>query len=174
MLNSKGYIHIYTGNGKGKTTAAIGLAIRALGAGFKVFLGQFLKSGEYSEIKALHKFEPNIQIYQFGKGCFIRKKPSLEDYESAKKGWEICLKAIYSKKFDLLIFDELNLALYFGLLDKKEIIKVLKDKPPQIEIVITGRYAPEELIELADLVTEMKEIKHYYKKGVIARIGIEK
>ncbi len=174
MKDFKGYLHVYTGNGKGKTTAAIGLAIRALGAGFKVFLGQFLKSGEYSEIKTLHKFEPNIQIRQFGKGCFIRGRPSSQDYRGARKGWNICLDALYSKEFDLLIFDELNLAIYFQLLDKAEVIRVLKNRPSQVEVVVTGRYAPEELIDVADLVTEMREIKHYYKKGVVARIGIEK
>jgi len=173
-MEIEGYLQIYTGNGKGKTTAAIGLAIRALGAGFEVFLGQFLKSGEYSEIKALHRFEPQIEIYQFGRGCFVRGRPSPEDYQEAQAGWQRCLEALTSPKFRLLIFDELNLALYFGLLKLDEVLEALKARPRDKEVVITGRYAPKELIDLADLVTEMREIKHYYQKGVLARVGIEK
>ncbi len=174
MGNFRGYLQIYTGNGKGKTTAALGLAIRALGAGWKVFLGQFLKKGEYSEIKALRKFEPQIQISQFGSGCFVRGKPSSEDIKRAQEGWKLCHQAMFSKEFQLLIFDELNLVFYFKILPLERILQDLRDRPRETEIVITGRYAPAALIELADLVTEMREVKHYYRKGVPARLGIEK
>jgi len=170
----RGYLQVYTGNGKGKTTAALGLAIRAMGAGFKVFLGQFLKSGDYSEIKALRLFGNQIEIHQFGKGCFVRGNPSEEDHRLARKGWELCCRALFSGRFELLIFDELNLAIHFGLLPLEEVLEVLARKPLEAEVVITGRYAPQELIEAADLVTEMREIKHYYRAGVKARTGIEK
>ncbi len=170
----QGYLQVYTGNGKGKTTAALGLALRAMGAGFRVFLGQFLKSGDYSEIKALRHFEPQIEIQQFGKGCFVKGKPSPKDFRLAEEGWKRCEQALFSEEFQLLIFDELNLAFYFGLLPLEEVLAVLKKRPPSTEIVITGRYAPKDLIEMADLVTEMREVKHYYQKGVKARVGIEK
>ncbi len=170
----KGYLQVYTGNGKGKTTAALGLALRAMGAGFRVFLGQFLKSGDFSEIKALKSFGDQIEIRQFGKGCFVRGRPSEEDVALAKEGWKSCQEALFSGNFQLLIFDELNLALYFDLLSLEEVLSPLRKRPLSSEVVITGRYAPEALIEMADLVTEMKEVKHYYRKGVRARVGIEK
>ncbi|OAG27453.1 cob(I)yrinic acid a,c-diamide adenosyltransferase [Thermodesulfatator autotrophicus] len=172
--NFTGYVQVYTGNGKGKTTAALGLALRALGAGFKVFLGQFLKSGEYSEIKALKKFEPAIEVFQFGRGCFIKGKPSEEDIRLAKEGFSLCREKILSGEFNLVILDELNLVLHFGLLELDAVLELLKIRPKHIEIVITGRYAPPELIQAADLVTEMREIKHYYQQGILARRGIEK
>ena len=174
MKDFKGYLQVYTGNGKGKTTAALGLALRALGAGFKVFLGQFLKSGLYNEIKSLKSFEPQIEIKQFGRGVFVRGKPTLEDQELAQRGWQVCQEKIFGEEFQLVILDELNLALYFGLLSLADVLETLKRRPQSVEVVITGRYAPAELIEIADLVTEMKEIKHYYRKGVKAREGIEK
>ncbi|WP_022852921.1 cob(I)yrinic acid a,c-diamide adenosyltransferase [Thermodesulfatator atlanticus] len=170
----KGYVQVYTGNGKGKTTAALGLALRALGAGFKVFLGQFLKSGEYNEIKALKKFSPAIEMAQFGRGCFVRGKPSQEDIRLAQEGFLVCQEKISSGEFNLVIMDELNLVLYFGLLPEEEVLDLLRKKPTHVEVVITGRYAPKALIEAADLVTEMREIKHYYAKGVKAREGIER
>ncbi len=174
MKNFKGYLQVYTGNGKGKTTAALGLTLRALGAGFQVFWGQFLKSGEFSEIKALRHFEPQIKIQQFGQGRFVRGKPSPEDVQGAQEGWRICQEALFSREFSLVVLDELNLALYLGLLPLEEVLTTLKRRPAEVEVVITGRYAPEELIDLADLVTEMREVKHYFHKGVKARVGIEK
>ncbi|WP_457755830.1 cob(I)yrinic acid a,c-diamide adenosyltransferase [Thermodesulfatator indicus] len=172
--NFTGYVQVYTGNGKGKTTAALGLALRALGAGFRVFLGQFIKSSEYNEIKALRKFEPAVEIAQFGRGCFIKGKPSPEDYQLAQEGFAFCQEKILSGQFNLVILDELNLVLHFGLLDLAKVLELLKVRPRHTEIVITGRYAPPELIEAADLVTEMREIKHYFRQGVAAREGIEK
>ncbi len=170
----KGFIHVYTGNGKGKTTAALGLTLRALGAGFKVFFGQFLKSGEYSEIKALKTFVPQVEIAQFGRGCFIRGKPSPEDYRLAREGWSLAKEKILSGNFQLVVLDEFNLALHFGLIPLDEVLEFLAQKPLPSELVLTGRYAPPALIEIADLVTEMREIKHYYHLGLKARKGIEK
>ncbi len=169
----KGYIQIYTGDGKGKTTAAIGLAIRAYGAGLKIFFAQFVKGQEYSEIKALKKFEDRIFIRQYGRECFIYKKPTEEDIEIARNGWEQVKRAIFEEEYDVIILDELNIALYYELISVKDVIDVLKNKPVSKEVVITGRKMPNEFFEYADLITEMKEIKHYYQKGIQARKGIE-
>lgn len=168
----KGYMHIYTGNGKGKTTASFGLALRALCAGKKVYIGQFVKGMKYSEVKAQDYFE-NLEIHQFGKSCFIKREPTEEDILLAKKGLEESIKALSSGKYDVVVLDELNIALYFKLFTVEEVIDALNKRLLSVEVVITGRYAPEELIKMADLVTEMKEIKHYYQKGVLARKGIE-
>lgn len=170
----KGYIQVYTGDGKGKTTAALGLAIRALGAGLRVYIGQFVKGLYYSELKLFSKWKSTIKIEQFGRGCFIKKQPSKKDIECASKGFEKIKKIIDSKKYDIVILDELSIALYYKLINLGDVIKMLKSKPPSVEIVITGRRAPGEIIEIADLVTDMKEIKHYYNEGIKARVGIEK
>lgn len=169
----KGYIQIYTGNGKGKTTAAIGLTVRAAGAGKKVFFAQFVKGQIYSEIKTIQKILPSADIKQYGLRCFIKNVPTQEDIIAARKGLDEVSQKIFSGDYDLVILDEANIAVYYHLFSAKELINVLKQKPEKTEIVITGRYAVPELIEVADLVTEMKEIKHYYKKGVEARLGIE-
>ncbi|MDO9288532.1 MAG: cob(I)yrinic acid a,c-diamide adenosyltransferase [Thermodesulfovibrionales bacterium] len=175
----KGYIQVYTGNGKGKTTASLGLALRAAGAGLKVFIGQFIKKRRCSEHKALERFKDLITVKQYGTG-FVRKAESREQraetkaIEAAGKGLEEIKKVIASKKYNLVILDEINVALHYNLLDVEEILSLLDAKPLNVEIVLTGRYADGRIIERADLVTEMKEIKHYYKKGVKARRGIEK
>ncbi|MRT94316.1 cob(I)yrinic acid a,c-diamide adenosyltransferase [Ancylomarina sp. 16SWW S1-10-2] len=169
----KGYIHVYTGNGKGKTTAAFGLALRAIGAGKKVYIGQFVKGLVYSEVKASRQFLPNITVEQYGIDCFIEKAPTQIDIDVARKGLEKVSKIISSAKYDVVILDEATIAIYFKLFSVEELIELLKKKPDETEIIITGRYAPTELIEIADLVSEMKEIKHYYTKGVEAREGIE-
>ncbi len=170
----KGYVHIYTGDGKGKTTAALGLALRAAGAGLKVFFAQFLKNGTYSEHRALERFSDLIQVRQYGRGCFVSGKPKDEDIEYAKKGLEEVKQIIGSGKYDLVVLDEINIAVYFGLIDVDEVLELIRQKPANVELVLTGRRADSRLIEVADLVTEMKEVKHYYKKGVLARVGIEK
>jgi cob(I)alamin adenosyltransferase len=170
----KGYIQIYTGNGKGKTTAALGLAIRAVGAGLKVYIAQFVKGQIYSELKSLKKFKDQLIIERFGRQCFIYKNPTREDIDLAQKGFDKVQKIIKSKKYDVIILDEINIALYYKLISLEKMRELLVNKPNGIEIIITGRYAPKELIDLADLVTEMKEIKHYYTKNVSARCGIEK
>lgn len=170
----KGYIQVYTGNGKGKTTAAIGLSVRAAGAGLKVFIGQFIKMGDYSEIKALQRFSDLITVKQFGKGRFIKGQPSPEDIRSASDGLKEIGEKIKEGEFDVVVLEEGNVAVSLGLFSEKDLLDLMDAKPPQVELVITGRGALDSVIEKADLVTEMTEIKHYYKKGVVARVGIEK
>jgi len=170
----KGYIQVYTGNGKGKTTAALGLAIRAAGAGLKVFIAQFIKMGEYSEIKALKRFKDLITVEQFGSGRFIKGTPSASDIEAARKGVEKIKAAFTSGQHNVVIMEEANVAAGLGILSVEDILKIMDEKPKDVELVITGRGADSRIIEKADLVTEMKEVKHYFQKGVKARIGIDK
>lgn len=165
-------IQVYTGNGKGKTTAALGLAIRAAGAGLKVYIGQFLKGKKCSEHNALKKVK-NIKIEQFGKICFIKKNISQKDLKSAKTGLAVIKRIITKKEYDVIILDEINVALKLNLLDLDEVIRVINDAPQDIELVLTGRDIAGKILKLADLVSEIKEIKHYFKKGVNARRGIE-
>lgn len=169
----KGYIQIYTGNGKGKTTAALGLALRAAGAGMKIYFAQFIKGKPYSELSILKNRIPEITIKQYGLGCFIVDKPTEDDINAAIKGLNEIANIILSEKYDMIVLDEITIALYYKLFSADRLIKVLQSKSDKTEIVITGRYAPDELIKIADLVTEMKEIKHYYKDCVEARKGIE-
>jgi cob(I)alamin adenosyltransferase len=168
----KGFIHLYTGNGKGKTTAAIGLAIRAVGAGKKVFIAQFVKGMHYGELESLKRF-PEIEIHQYGLTCFIENKPTKEDIDAARKGLKKVSEILSSKKFDVIILDEICIALYYQLFNLEEVKNIINTKNQTAEIILTGRYASIELIGMADLVTEMKEIKHYYTKGIKAREGIE-
>lgn len=170
----RGYTQVYTGNGKGKTTAAIGLAIRAAGAGLKVFIAQFIKMGDYSEIKALKRFEDLITVEQFGLGRFTNGKPSPEDIAAARNGIERVQSVMLSSDYDIIILEEANVAASLGLFTVQELLKIIISKPDDKELVITGRGASSRIIENADLVTEMKDIKHYYQKGVRARVGIEK
>ena len=167
-------VHVYTGNGKGKTTSAFGLALRGVGAGKKVIIIQFVKGMEYSEVLAVKKYLPQIEIKQFGTGCFIFKNPADEDFEEAQKGFHEAKVAVSSGDYDIVILDELNIAVYYNLIDVEQVINMIKIRNDKTEVIITGRYADERLIEISDLVTEMKEVKHYYKKGVEARLGIEK
>ncbi|MCP3926871.1 MAG: cob(I)yrinic acid a,c-diamide adenosyltransferase [Desulfobacterales bacterium] len=169
----KGYVQVYTGNGKGKTTASLGLAIRAAGAGLNVYIVQFLKQGDYSEIKALSKFE-NITVKQFGLGKFVKGNPSDEDIFAGQEGLSLIRELIKEGKHDLIIIEEGNVAVMCNLFGEEELIKIIDSKPDELELVITGRGATPAIIERADLVTEMKEIKHYYSQGVMARVGIEK
>ncbi|AMW33264.1 cob(I)yrinic acid a,c-diamide adenosyltransferase [Fervidobacterium islandicum] len=171
-FGEKGYIHVYTGNGKGKTTAAFGLALRAVCAGKKVYIGQFIKGMKYSELDAPN-YLPNLVIEQYGRNCFIRNKPTDEDIKLAKAGLEKMKNVISSGEYNLVVMDEVNVAIYYRLFSVDEVLEILKTKPEHIDVVLTGRYAPQELIEVADLVTEMREIKHYYQQGVLAREGIE-
>lgn len=168
----KGYIQIYTGNGKGKTTAAIGLSIRSVCAGKKVFFAQFVKGMKYSETKCVNYLE-GIEFKQFGKDCFIYNDPTEEDIKRAKIGLEEVKDILKDGNYDVVVLDELNIALYYKLFKVDEVIKAINERASHVEVIITGRYAPKELIDMADLVTEMKEIKHYYSKGVEAREGIE-
>ncbi|MGD9948089.1 MAG: cob(I)yrinic acid a,c-diamide adenosyltransferase [Desulfobulbus sp.] len=168
-----GYIHIYTGNGKGKTTAALGLSLRAAAAGKKVYIGQFIKGMHYSELDLLPTIA-NITLKQYGRGCFIYAQPTEEDYTAARAGLAEMAKILHSGEYELVVLDEANIALYYGLFSFEELKAAILQRAEQVEVVLTGRYAPQELIDMADLVTEMQEIKHYYTKGVEARTGIEK
>ncbi len=169
----KGYVQVYTGNSKGKTTAALGLALRAAGAGLKVFIAQFIKKRKCSEHKALDRFKDLITIKQYGTGFIKGGRPTKSEIEAARKGFEEVKGIILSKTYDMVVLDEINVAIHHKLIDVQDIVDMLNSKPSNIEIVLTGRYADEKIIEMADLVTEMKEIKHYYKRGVKARKGIE-
>jgi cob(I)alamin adenosyltransferase len=169
----KGYIQVYTGDGKGKTTAALGLSLRAVCAGKKVYFAQFVKGMKYSELNAV-KFLDGFSIKQYGGNCFIYNNPTKEDIKLARKGLDECAEILSSGKYDVVVLDEINIALYYKLFTVDDVIKMLNNKAEKVEVVLTGRYAPPEIIERADLVTEMKEIKHYYTKGVKARVGIEK
>jgi len=173
MKLNKGYVHIYTGDGKGKTTAAIGLALRAAGAGMKVFIVQFLKAKASTEFIPLAKLSDSIVFVQYGRDCLIREKPTEEDKTLAQHGLTEARQAIMSGKYDLVILDEANIAVWFKLISVDDLLDLVKKKPLHVELVITGRKADPRLIEAADLVTEMKEIKHYYTQGILARYGIE-
>jgi cob(I)alamin adenosyltransferase len=172
----KGYIQVYTGDGKGKTTAALGLALRAAGYKHKVYIGQFLKGQKYGELLSAKKLSPYITIEQFGRKGFIHvtKDPDEEDIKRAKRGLKKCLEAMLSRKYRIIILDEINVAVDLNLITEEEVHKFLDKRPEDVEIILTGRYAPPSFLKRADLVTEMKEKKHYYKKGVKAREGIEK
>ncbi|KPK43027.1 MAG: cob(I)yrinic acid a,c-diamide adenosyltransferase [Omnitrophica WOR_2 bacterium SM23_29] len=165
-------IQVYTGDGKGKTTAALGLALRASGAGLKVYIGQFIKGSSYSELKALKKI-PNIKIEQYGSGCFIKDKPKQADIDLVRKGLKRVSQILVKRNYDLIILDEINVALYLGLLKVSEVTNLIKAAPKKTEIILTGRWAHPKVIRLANLVSEIKDVKHYYKKGIKARKGIE-
>ncbi len=167
-----GLVHIYTGNGKGKTTAAFGLAVRMLGSGGKVAIVQFMKAPKaYGEQKKIE--ECGALIESFGLPKFVHGKPTEEDIEAAKRALARAKELASSGEWDLVIVDEVCVALGFNMLDVEEVKELIKSKAPHTELVLTGRYCPEELFELADYVTEMREIKHPYQRGVIARRGVE-
>lgn len=172
----RGRVQVYTGNGKGKTTAALGLALRGAGYGFKTHIGQFLKGQAYGELVAAKKLSPLLKIEQYGRKGFyhVTKDPDQDDILRARKGLKISLKAMLSGNFRIVVLDEINVAVYFKLLEEKEILDFIAQKPDGVELILTGRYAPPSFIEKADLVTEMNEIKHYFTDGVKARKGIEK
>ena len=170
----KGYVHVYTGNGKGKTTASIGLIVRALGSGLKVYMGQFMKGQKYGELNILEKL--GVLVDRFGtENCIISSEHVSDlDLAKAKEGYKKIEEILLSKKYDLVVLDEICVSVYFNLITKEEILHLIEIKPEETELILTGRYAPKEVIERADLVTEMKEIKHYYNCGVMARDGIER
>ena len=171
-----GQTQIYTGNGKGKTTAAMGLALRALGAGMNVYLGQFIKDMEYSELNILKNIKNfTYELYGSGDGCFIGRIPAEKDIDAAKNGLEKLRGAMLSGKYDVVIADEINVSFVLRLVTEEEMLGLIAEKPDSVELVFTGRGCPESVLEKADLVTEMKEIKHYYaSKGLLARDGIER
>ena len=172
---AQGFVQVYTGTGKGKTTAAIGLAIRAIGAGLRVYFVQFMKNFPYSELSVLRELEPQLTLKRYGNDDFVLKKqaPSNQLLTIMHQGLEEARQTMLSGKFDLIILDEILVSIYFKLFTVNEIMQFIKDRPDRVELVLTGRYCPDEIIAAADLVTEMKEIKHYYRQGILARKGIE-
>jgi cob(I)alamin adenosyltransferase len=170
----KGLVQVYTGNGKGKTSAAFGVALRAVGRGLKVYVIQFIKGGfDYGETYVVDKL-PNLRLKAFGRGKFVTARPpEKEDIRLAEEALVLATNIIESGEYDVVILDEVNVALSLRLLDLEKVVKLVGSKPPDIELVLTGRNAPQEIIEIADLVTEMKEVKHPYNKGFEARKGIE-
>ena len=169
-----GCVHVYTGNGKGKTTAALGLCLRALGAGFRVYLGQFMKAGDYCELKALKAFGDRVTMAQFGSGRFVRGTPSEEDRQRARAGFQAALAALTGGRYQMVILDECLVALHQGLLSRSQLQTLIDRRPKAVELILTGRHAPSEICDQADLVTDMQEVKHYFHKGIKARDGIEK
>ena len=165
-------IHVYTGNGKGKTTAALGLALRAAGAGLKVFIAQFAKGRSCSELTALKKIG-NISCVQFGAASFIRKAPTRRDRELAAKGFACVVGLVRRRQYDVVILDELNVAVRLGLIDPGQLACFLRSAPSAVEIVLTGRGAHPQVLKAADLISEIKEVRHYYHRNVKARKGIE-
>ncbi len=170
----RGCVQVYTGNGKGKTTAALGLALRAVGRGFKVCILQFIKGGgPYGEHLIADKLAPQLTIIQTGKPGWVNIQDIAEDRRLAQEAFEQAKELLVSGGYDLLVLDEINGAVGFGLIDVEQVLELIHLRPERVELVLTGRNADERVIEAADLVTEMREIKHYYKAGVPARTGIE-
>ena len=173
MSLEKGFVHIYTGNGKGKTTAAIGLGIRATGEGLKVYMIQFMKGRRYSEIDALENMK-NFTVVQFGRDEFVSKEnPEQIDIDLARKGFEHAKEIIKNGEHDLIILDEINVAVDFKLIPLKDVLKLMDEKPEKVELVLTGRYVHPDMVKQADLVSEILEIKHPYQNGIQSRKGID-
>jgi cob(I)alamin adenosyltransferase len=174
MKLESGLVQVYTGKGKGKTSAAFGLALRAVGRGLKVFIVQFIKGGfDYGELYVVDKL-PGLKLKAFGRGKFVSEnRPDQEDINLAKKAFETAEDAIKSGEYDVIILDEINVALSLKLIETEKVLRLINNKPAQTELVLTGRNAPKEIVEAADLVTEMVEVKHPYNSGFKARKGIE-
>lgn len=171
---SEGYVQVYTGDGKGKTTAALGLALRASGHGLRTYIGQFIKGQRYGELEALRDNE-HITIEQYGEVHHIYKdRVTDDDIRRARRGLELAEEALLSQRYHIVVLDEVNVAIWFGLLQTEDVLAFLDERPPDVEVVLTGRRAPQELISRADLVTEMRMVKHYYEQDVQARQGIER
>ena len=170
----RGLVQVYTGNGKGKTTAALGLALRAVGHGMKVLMIQFMKGNQYGELESAKKLSPCLIIKQVGRETFISKSnPDPKDLQLAQEGFLMAKKAIQDKEYDIVILDEINLAIDYGLIPIKDLLQLMDSKPETVELILTGRNVRREILERADLVTEMVDRKHYYDRGVPAREGIE-
>ncbi len=172
---SKGMIHVYTGPGKGKTTAALGLAMRALGHGLKVYIIQFMKGNiQYGELETARRLSPDIVIKQMGRETFVdRNNPDKIDIELAQKAFQLAKEVIGAGEYNIVVLDEINVAVDYGLISLQALLDLLDSRPPHIELILTGRDAKREVIERADLVTEMVEVKHYYGEGIHSREGIE-
>jgi cob(I)alamin adenosyltransferase len=174
IKTDKGLVIVITGNGKGKTTAAFGQALRAIGHGCKVFVLQFMKGRKYGEFIAAEKYLPHLTICMSGLDSFVmRDNPAAIDIELAQKGLAAAKKAITSGKYDMVILDEINVALDFKLIALTEVMELIKNKPANLDLILTGRYASKKIIKLADTVSEIKEIKHHYTTGIKDRAGIE-
>ncbi len=174
VKTDRGLIMVITGNGKGKTTAAFGQALRAIGQGYKVFVLQFMKGRKYGEFIAAEKYLPNLTIRMSGLDSFVmRDNPAAIDIEMAQKGVDAARKAIMSGKYNMVILDEINVALDFKLIKLKDVIALIKNKPRSLDLILTGRYAPKEIIKLADTVSVVEEVKHHYNAGIKDRAGIE-
>ena len=173
-IMSKGYVHVLTGDGKGKTTAAIGLAIRAAGSGLKIYFAQFVKKGQYSEIKAFKRLSDQITVEQFGLGTFTDRDPKPEDILAAQNGLSRVRIIMAENAYNMMVLDEITVAVRLGLIAANDLLGLIINKPHSMELVITGRYASPRVIDTADMVTQMKARKHYYQSGVQARVGIEK
>ncbi len=173
LVLSMGYIHVYTGNGKGKTTAAFGLAMRAAGRGKRVCIIQFMKPDEgYGEQVSARKL--GIELHAFGTNQFVNKRnPKKEDIERAKNALRMGKEKVESGEYDVVILDEINVALNFNLISLNDVLSLMDNVPERTELVMTGRYARDEIMEKANLVTEMREVKHYFQEGIVAREGIE-
>ncbi|MCC6345596.1 MAG: cob(I)yrinic acid a,c-diamide adenosyltransferase [Nitrospirales bacterium] len=170
----KGYVQVYTGHGKGKTTAALGLAVRAAGAGLRVFIAQFVKHERCSEHAMIERLDRFITLKQYGMGLILKRKPNDSDKEAAQEGLREIRDVLRSGAYDVVVLDEANVAAKYELISVEDILELIDHKAEGTELIITGRYADERVMQRADLVTEMREIKHYKEKGVSARIGIEK
>jgi len=170
----RGLVMVITGDGKGKTTSAFGQALRAIGQGYRVCILQFMKGRKYGEVIAAEKYLPDLTLYQFGLDSFVMRDNSAGiDVELARQGFEKAKEVIHSGKYDMVILDEINVAVDFGLIPEEELLEMVKNKPAELDLVLTGRYAAEKLKEIADLVSEVTEIKHHYNAGIKDRAGIE-
>jgi len=170
----KGLVQVYTGDGKGKTSAAFGLALRAVGRGLKVYVIQFIKGGfDYGELHIVERL-PNLQLASFGRGKFVTSlPPSEEDVKLARDAFELAKRVVKSGEHDIVILDEINVALSLKMIETEAVIDLIRNKPKHVELILTGRYAPVQIIDVADLVTEMREVKHPYTQGLPPRRGIE-
>jgi cob(I)alamin adenosyltransferase len=170
----KGLVQVYTGDGEGKTTAALGLALRAVGHGMKVLMIQFMKGDRYGELESSKRLSPYLTLKQVGRETFISKpNPDPKDLQLAQEGFGVAKKAIQNKEYDIVILDEINLAIYYGLIPLGDLLHLIDSRPETVELILTGRYVKREILERADLVTEMVDRKHHYDKEVPAREGIE-
>lgn len=175
MRLERGLVQVYTGNGKGKTTAALGLGLRAAGHGLKVHMIQFMKGGgPYGEHAAAERLAPWLKVSRTGRSGWVKKgAPAPEDINEAQRALAMARQALMGD-YDLVILDEVNGAVDFGLIAVADLLSLIAAKPPNVELVLTGRNAHEKIMEAADLVSEMREVKHYFHKGVDFRVGIER